>query len=157
MPFFVRLYALVVPLKTIPDFRLQWSKSYRLFGSWCVFFCHYQHVDFLCRKDLKFSSFCLWNGKIWNDLYAVNFCHAGPSYFNYVSGRLQNFSFVDPTLAERRSFKRKLFNLLRVQVCLSQVYHPFASHFSWWTSMLIIPPLEILTVWRLFCVFNIQT
>ena len=34
----------------------------------------------------------------------------------------------------------------RVQVCLSQVYHPFASHFSWWTSMLIIPPLEILNV-----------
>ena len=30
MPFFVRLYALVVLLKTLPDFRLQWSKSYRL-------------------------------------------------------------------------------------------------------------------------------
>ena len=29
MPFFIRLYALVVPLKAIPDFRLQWLKSYR--------------------------------------------------------------------------------------------------------------------------------
>ena len=30
MPFFVRLHALVDLLKTLPDFRLYWSKSYRL-------------------------------------------------------------------------------------------------------------------------------
>ena len=37
---------------------------------------------FLCRKGLKFSSFSLWNDRLWNDLLAVNFCHAWPSYFN---------------------------------------------------------------------------
>ena len=30
MPFSVRLYVLVVLLKTLPDFRLEWSKLYRL-------------------------------------------------------------------------------------------------------------------------------
>ena len=37
MTFFIRLYALVVPLKTLPDFRLQWSKSYRLSQKSVVF------------------------------------------------------------------------------------------------------------------------
>ena len=31
MPFSIRLYALAVPLKNIPDFRLYWSKSISVF------------------------------------------------------------------------------------------------------------------------------
>ena len=37
IPFFIGLYALVVPLKTLPDFRLQWSKSYQLSENSVVF------------------------------------------------------------------------------------------------------------------------
>ena len=33
MPFSIRLYALVVPLKTIPDFRPLWSKSISVYRS----------------------------------------------------------------------------------------------------------------------------